>query len=295
MSDSISDLLQETVDRAASLSQAAWDSLVPPGSLDNLHDLPAHVHATLSDLVDKLTLRQGVPNPRDWLPDVVNPAAAASPAPPPPPPPHSRFPWLADLAGHARAHPLSYTVAAIGLSGGAAYVAYPAETTRVLAPLLTRLVPLALLPDPKHRPLRLVPGEHGVAHEVRKEAVVVLGADSPHGRDLALDLERRGFVVVATVSDPREVDVLEKLGRGWLKVLVLDPNEVRVPWHSARLRQPTLTRSLVVVLGRTLPALALDGAFAAIPAPHPGRPFFPPGARPRPDGCRQLPLARRAR
>ncbi|BGP45869.1 hypothetical protein JCM10450v2_001704 [Rhodotorula kratochvilovae] len=218
MSESISQLVQDTVDRAQQLSELAWNSLVPP-SLANLHDLPAHVHATLSDLVDKLTLRQGVPNPRDWLPDALTPAPAA-PAPPPPPPPRSPS-WLGAVAGHAGAHPWAYTVAALGLSGGAAYALAPAHTARVL----TRLVPRALLPDPKHRPLRLLPAEHGVAAEVRKEAVIVLGADSPQGRDIALDLERRGFVVVATVTDPREVDVLEKLSRGWIKALVLDPNE----------------------------------------------------------------------
>ncbi|GAA5891053.1 hypothetical protein JCM8208_003148 [Rhodotorula glutinis] len=224
MSDSITDLLQDTVDRATSLSQAAWDSLFASSSLDNLHDLPAHVHATWTDLVDKLTLRQGVPDPRNWLPDAVLPHAPPPP-PPPPPPPAAPTSWPRALASHAAAHPWTYTLAALGLSTTTAYALYPLETTRFLSPFAVRLVPRALLPDPKHRPLRLVPTEHGVAHEVRKECVVVLGADSPHGRDLALDLERRGFVVVATVADPREVDVLDKLSRGWLKALVLDPNE----------------------------------------------------------------------
>ncbi|GAA5843732.1 hypothetical protein JCM9279_000125 [Rhodotorula babjevae] len=223
MSDSITDLLQQTLDRANALSRAAWDTLVP-ASLDNLHELPAHVHATWTDLVDKLTLRQGVPDPRNWLPDAVLPHQPPPP-PPPPPPPAGPSSWPRALAAHAAHHPWTYTLAALGLSTGTAYALYPLETTRFFTPLLVGLVPRTLLPDPKHRPLRLVPTEHGVAHEVRKECVVVLGADSPHGRDLALDLERRGFVVVATVADPREVDVLEKLSRGWLKALVLDPNE----------------------------------------------------------------------
>ncbi|GAA6047651.1 hypothetical protein JCM3770_001609 [Rhodotorula araucariae] len=221
MSESLAQLVQDAVDRAQLLSEHAWDALVPP-SLANLHDLPAHLHATLADLVDRLTLRQGVPDPRDWLP-----SNSAAPAPPPPPPPHrsATDAWLAAVVAHARAHPWAYSLAAVGLSGGAAYALAPAHTAKLVVPLLTRLVPRTLLPDPSHRPLRLLPAEHGVPAEVRKEAVVVLAADSPHGRDIALDLERRGFVVVASVADPREVDVLEKLSRGWIKALVLDPNE----------------------------------------------------------------------
>lgn len=272
MSDSITDLLNETLERANALSQAAWDSLVP-SSLDNLHDLPAHLSATWTDLVDKLTLRQGVPDPRNWLPDAVLPQAPPPP-PPPPPPPAGPSSWPRAVASHAAHHPWTYTIAALGLSTTTAYALYPQQTTRFLSPFLVRLVPRALLPDPKHRPLRLVPTEHGVAHEVRKECVVVLGAHSPHGRDLALDLERRGFVVVATVADPREVDVLEKLSRGWLKALVLDPNEVRPPPLSLspllKIQHLTLPLSPAVVLGRALPPLPLDRPLAPVPAPHLG-------------------------
>ncbi|GAA5922587.1 hypothetical protein JCM3775_005782 [Rhodotorula graminis] len=278
MSDSITDLLQDTLDRANALSQAAWDSLVPP-SLDNLHDLPSHLHATWTDLVDKLTLRQGVPDPRNWLPDAVLPHAPAPPPPPPPPPAPAS--WPRALASHAAAHPWAYTLAALGLSTGTAYALYPLETTAFLSPSLVRLVPRALLPDPKHRPLRLVPTEHGVAHEVRKECVVVLGAETPHGRDLALDLERRGFVVVATVADPREVDVLEKLSRGWLKALVLDPNEsssvapflrslstalsLRFPLHTSG--DPFARPAHALALTGVVNCLSLAAADAHLPVP----------------------------
>ena len=54
----------------------------------------------------------------------------------------------------------------------------------------------------------------------------MLGAEGL-GREIALDLERRGYVLIATVRDPREVDVLEKKSRGWMKVLVLDSTDVR--------------------------------------------------------------------
>ncbi|GAA6029275.1 hypothetical protein JCM8097_003599 [Rhodosporidiobolus ruineniae] len=219
MPDSIHGFVQDTLDTA----QRVWDGLADPNSLGNLHDVPSKVSATVHFLWDKITLQGtlGTPNPRDWLPDQFNP-----PAPPPPPPPTTtRTPaWLNSLASHAGQHPLAYSLAAVGLTTTASYAVFPRQTLRAAEPL-TRLVPLALLPEPKNRPLRLLPATHGVAAEVRKEAVVVLGADGPVGRELALELERRGFVVIATVREPGEVDALERNSRGWLKALVLDPND----------------------------------------------------------------------
>ncbi|GAA5919757.1 hypothetical protein JCM1841_005839 [Sporobolomyces salmonicolor] len=218
MADQINDL----VDSVQQSLRSLWDSAVPE-DLHNLASLPAKVHETLDDIFDKLTNNRTLPlpNPADWLPS----ASTTPPPPPPPPAPSTRTPrWLQHLADHTARYPFFYAAAALGLSTSGAYYLFPAQTARTLAPL-TRFVPLALLPAPKNRPLRLLPHSHGVAAEIRKEAVLVLGADSAAGRELALDLERRGFVVVATVSDPNEVDALEKTSRGWIKVLVLDPNE----------------------------------------------------------------------
>lgn len=233
----MSNSIQELIDDALAHAQAAWEAVVP-GDLANLHDLAGKVAHSLDDFVDKLTNNGTlpVPNPRDWLPEQLQPGGGAPvpPPPPPPPPPSSALAagtraarrGLAQLADHAAKHPFIYATAALGLGGSASYYWAPNATGRALAPL-AHWVPLAVLPDPKNRPLRLVPAVHGVAGEVRKEAVVVLGANSPLGRELALDLERRGFVVVATVADPADVDSLERNSRGWLKVLVLDPYEVR--------------------------------------------------------------------
>ncbi|GAA5960592.1 hypothetical protein JCM8115_003237, partial [Rhodotorula mucilaginosa] len=229
MSGSISDLIDEALAQA----QAVWEAVVP-ADLGNLHDLPQHVAHSLDSLLDKLTNNGTlpVPNPRDWLPEQLQPAAPA-PAPLPTPPAplsstallsHLRA-YLSRLASHSREHPWIYASVAVGLSGGASYYWAPHATLRTLEPLSNLFVPLAVLPDPKDRPHRLLPAQHRVAGEVRKEAVVVLGAESPHGREIALDLERRGFVVVATVADPADVDSLERTSRGWLKVLVLDPKE----------------------------------------------------------------------
>lgn len=62
-------------------------------------------------------------------------------------------------------------------------------------------------------------------NEIRKEVALVLGAEGL-GREIALDLEKRGFVVIATVKNASEVEILEKKSRGWMKALVLDPTEV---------------------------------------------------------------------
>lgn len=55
---------------------------------------------------------------------------------------------------------------------------------------------------------------------------VVLGADSPLGQPLVLDLEKRGYIVIASVATPEAVESLEQQTRGYVKVLVLDPYEV---------------------------------------------------------------------
>ncbi|GAA5894831.1 hypothetical protein JCM6882_006689 [Rhodosporidiobolus microsporus] len=218
MSSSINDLLQESLDTA----HRAWDNIADP-SLANLHELPSKVASSLQDAWAKITNNGtlgGVPNPRDWLPEQLAPA----PPPPPPAPTHRSAVWLDSLAKHLARHPAAYSFAAVGLTGSASYYLFPRQTLVALSPI-TRLVPLTVLPDPKNRPLRLLPAQHGVAGEVRKEAVVVLGADSPVGRELALEMERRGFVVIATVKEPVEVYALERMSRGWMKVLVLDPND----------------------------------------------------------------------
>ena len=62
-----------------------------------------------------------------------------------------------------------------------------------------------------------------LARGSRREAVLVLGADrGTLGREIALDLERRGFMVIATVGTVGEVERLQRLGRGHIRALALD-------------------------------------------------------------------------
>jgi hypothetical protein len=57
---------------------------------------------------------------------------------------------------------------------------------------------------------------------------VVLGGDSPYASPLISDLEKRGYIVIASVSTPEAVDTLETQCKGYVKAHVLDPSEVRI-------------------------------------------------------------------
>jgi hypothetical protein len=57
--------------------------------------------------------------------------------------------------------------------------------------------------------------------------LVVLGADHDAGVPFVLCLEAQGYIVIASVSTPEAVDLLEAKAKGYVRALVLDPNEVR--------------------------------------------------------------------
>ena len=56
--------------------------------------------------------------------------------------------------------------------------------------------------------------------------LVVLGGDTPYALPLILDLEKKGYIVLASVSTPEAVHELESKTQGYVKALVLDPFEV---------------------------------------------------------------------
>jgi hypothetical protein len=58
------------------------------------------------------------------------------------------------------------------------------------------------------------------------EFAVVLGADIAFGFQLVLELESRGFIVIATVSKSDTIEEIESNGNGYIRALVLDPTEV---------------------------------------------------------------------
>lgn len=55
---------------------------------------------------------------------------------------------------------------------------------------------------------------------------MILGGDTPLGRPLIFDLEKKGYIVIASVSTPEAADALEHQCNGYVRALVLDPNEV---------------------------------------------------------------------
>lgn len=200
--------MEDYVEWAQSTVISSWNYL-SADSATNLHD-------SLRDFINKITRNGTLPTLPEWK-DLPN-----NWQPPPPPPPRSVVQRLGDSA---RGHP--YLIALFLTSGslGSTYYFFPKVFSKQIVPIfrpLKQLVPVALLPE-SDRPRRI----SGPQGEVRKEVALVLGAERL-GRDVALDLESRGFVVIATVRKASEVDILEKRSRGWMKVLVLDPEEVSI-------------------------------------------------------------------
>jgi hypothetical protein len=58
------------------------------------------------------------------------------------------------------------------------------------------------------------------------DCAVVLGGDKPLALPLILDLEKKGYIVVASVSTSHAVDELESKTHGYVRGLVLDPVDV---------------------------------------------------------------------
>ena len=55
---------------------------------------------------------------------------------------------------------------------------------------------------------------------------MVLGGDNPLALPLILDLENKGYIVIASVSTSEAVESLENNCYGYVRALVLDPEEV---------------------------------------------------------------------
>lgn len=64
-------------------------------------------------------------------------------------------------------------------------------------------------------------------YSLHLSTLVVLGGDTLVGPSLVHALEKRGYVVIASVATPQAVDQLEKKSKGNVKALVLNPKEVR--------------------------------------------------------------------
>ncbi|KAJ7149363.1 hypothetical protein C8R46DRAFT_1009407 [Mycena filopes] len=94
----------------------------------------------------------------------------------------------------------------------------------------------------------------------RRQVVVVLGADAPLALPLILDLERKGYIVIASVSSADFGDNLERRCKGYVRALVLDPNEPSTV--------TVFLRSLSSALARRFPIHSAGDPFVA-PSAHP--------------------------
>jgi hypothetical protein len=77
---------------------------------------------------------------------------------------------------------------------------------------------------------------------------VVLGADRPLGLPLIADFEKKGYIVIASVATAEAVDALEHKSHGYVRALVLDPADVRVPYSSFHLSRIQFTYVYSLVL-----------------------------------------------
>ncbi|KAH9950300.1 hypothetical protein B0H21DRAFT_889176 [Amylocystis lapponica] len=187
-------------------------------------DLP-HVSDAIHRLWEDVS-RFG-PQSMPSLPDIHIPSLGTfevPPPPPPPPPPKSFWEHSADWAAE---HP--WTTAGIGVSvvGAGLLVGYGSAYINASI---------------KSSRLRSAGGTE------RRQAVVVLGGDTPSGLPLILELERKGYVVIVSVSAPEHVEEVERKGHGYIRALVLDPSEPATI--------PYFLRSLASTLSRRFPMTA---------------------------------------
>ncbi|OJT14108.1 hypothetical protein TRAPUB_9346, partial [Trametes pubescens] len=140
------------------------------------------------------------------MPNLKGLGAFEVPPPPPPPPPPKSFwdasaDWVAD-------HPWQTAGLGVGLIGTGLLVGYASPHIRRHA-----------------RALRAQRHRTAVANGERRQVVVVLGGDSPLGPPLIQDLEKKGYIVITSVSTPEAVGEIESKCHGFVRALVLDPTE----------------------------------------------------------------------
>ncbi|KAF9454594.1 hypothetical protein P691DRAFT_692277 [Macrolepiota fuliginosa MF-IS2] len=160
------------------------------------------------------------------------------PPPPPPAPPATR--WAEVSSGWIAKHPWKTTGVVMSAVGTGLLVSYS----------ITRR---------KRRGPQRLRAQQAKSTD-RRQVVVVLGADSPFGLPLILDLEKKGYIVIASVATPEAVDPLEQQTQGYVKALVLDPYEP--------LMIPTFLRSLAATLSRKFPIGAAGDPYASLSS-HP--------------------------
>ncbi|KAI9061481.1 hypothetical protein FKP32DRAFT_1631088 [Trametes sanguinea] len=161
------------------------------------------------------------------MPGLKGLGAFEVPPPPPPPPPPKSFwensaDWVAD-------HPWTTAGIGVGIIGTGLLVGYASPQIR--------------------RRARAGAKKHASAASTeRRQVVVVLRGDTPLGLPLIYDLEKKGYIVIASVSTPEAVEQIESRSHGYVRALVLDPNEPQMI--------PYFLRSLASTMSRRFPITA---------------------------------------
>lgn len=212
-----------------------------------LHSLPGHAQAVYQHILSDLQ-RHGFTT---WPSTVTVPGLGTFdiPAPSPPitaiTPPPEEIPWyrLGFIDDEVTRRRVAIAGGIIGVGLGAGYGAWLYWT----------------LNDQKRAGVRRRK-ESNEKLKLRKEVVVVLGGDTLIGPALVHALEKKGYVVIASVSTLDGVDILEKKSKGCVKALVLNPKEpASVPYF---------LRSLNAALSLRYPLNT------------PGDPYLPTGTSP---------------
>ncbi|KAH7104030.1 hypothetical protein BKA62DRAFT_695381 [Auriculariales sp. MPI-PUGE-AT-0066] len=206
-------------------TRSTWSQTVTMGIADSAESYLRGVEASLaslpasaSDLANRIwqdIARYGPPLPQTVsVPGIGSFELQAPPPPPPLAPPH----WVDTTLDWVGERKVLVASAGLGAAAVVGYGLFRLRRARVAA-----------------RNARAAAAARG-----RRRVVVVLGADSALGRQLVVDLEASGYIVIASASSPAAVEELERKAHGYTRVLVLDPAQPDQVPHFVRSLQATL-------------------------------------------------------
>ncbi|KAH8117187.1 hypothetical protein DFH11DRAFT_1573658 [Phellopilus nigrolimitatus] len=163
----------------------------------------------LNDSVHRLWMHVSRFGPPE-MPDIHLPGLGSFPvpSPPPPPPPPAPTSWCGDVAHWAGRNKVLVGTMCVGAVGAGLLAGYSASK-------------YASARANYRRAQRTV----GSSASTRRLLVVVLGGDTPLGPALIAGLEREGYIVITSVSNPDAVAETEAGGNGYVRALVFDPLE----------------------------------------------------------------------
>lgn len=170
------------------------------------------------------------------FPDIHVPGLGAFEVPPPPPPPPPPRTLVEKAGDWIIEHPWKSSGVAVAALGAGLLAGY--TTFRMTHAHKRRVRSTTVTPE-------------------KRQVVVVLGGDHPLGLPLIIELEQKGYIVITSVSTPEAVSSIESKGHGYVRALVLDPNEPGTI--------PIFLRSLASTLSRRFPITAAGDPYAATP------------------------------